>query len=337
VTQPDGTRSGFQGRVSEAAWAAGLILAVAIGVSLRLIWPEDIVFERKIWPPSVLPPFMIALMASWWYRSLPLPAFVWGALGAAIGQVHIAAWFLTLALVLWTLFHDRRSTHWPAWLLGNVAAGWPAIAWILDVLQHGGSSAMKLRFFPLFHYFIRWVTQPFGLGVEYVLGAEEMRSYMAGPRIAGMQTYLMGLVQVVLVLLLLAVAIDVVSRLRHSTWPSAQDVLIGRDSEGVLLRAVFWGYGGLLTLITLFGPDSHRHYLIVVAPLMALWLARLAFWCDWSRLGGPRAILTALCIAQGAASVGLLGYIHVKQTIAGEYGPTWQSQQTGPTRRLTNP
>jgi hypothetical protein len=295
--------------------------------------PLAIIFERKIWPPCVLTPFTVALMASWWYRHRPLSAFAWGALGAAIGQVYTPAWLLTLALVLWTLLYDRRSVHWPAWLLGNFAAGWPAIPWVLDVFQHGGDAALKLRLFPLIHYFTRWVTQPFGLGIEYLLGAQDMRSYLAGPLIAGNQTYLMGLVSVVLALMLLAVAINVARRLRHGTRPSARDILIGHDNEGVLLRAAFWGYGGLLTLVTWLGPDSHRHYLIVVVPLMALWVARTVFWCDWNRLGGPRAILTAMCIAQGAASLGLLYYIHVKQTIAGEYGPTWRWQQNEPIRR----
>ena len=292
--------------------------------------------ERKIWPTSLLPAFLIAMVACWWHLGRALPAFGWGLLGALIGQLNVGAWFLTLALLLWTLMHDRRSIHWRGWLLGNAVAGLLALPWMVEILQQSGQAPLKLRLI-LLHHFGRWITQPFGLGIEYTLGAADMRGFLTSPWIAGwiagQPTYLMGLVHGLLYLLILAVAVGVVLRARRTAWPSARDVFVGRDDEGVLLRAAFWGYCGFLSLLTLFGPGSHRHYLIVVAPLMALWAARLVFWSDWDWLGRrPRAILAALCLLQGAASAGLLCYIHDKQVISGEYGPTWQSQQVDPSQ-----
>lgn len=313
-------------------------LAIPAGDRERWYWaaalwalnPLAVVFERKIWPPSVTTPFMVALIAAWWHRRRALPAFAWGVLGAAIGQVHTGAWLLSLALVIWTLVHDRRSVNWVAWLSGSLAAAWPAIPWAVHLahlaLHDAGGMALQWRL-PLLHFFIRWITQPFGLGLEYVMGPQDLRAFLSGPLIAGRPSFLMGLAALVSLLLFLAVAIASIRRVRSALGQPARDLLIGADREGVLLRAVFWGYGGLLTLVTPFGVDSHRHYLIVVAPLMALWLARVVLRGEWARFGGPRAVLAALCLAQAATSAGLLHYIHVTQRISGEYGPTWRSQQ----------
>ena len=48
------------------------------------------------------------------------------------------------------------------------------------------------------------------------------------------------------------------------------------------MRSTLIGYGVLLTLLTIRGADLHRHYLIIDAPIMALWVARLALLADRS-------------------------------------------------------
>jgi hypothetical protein len=96
----------------------------------------------------------------------------------------------------------------------------------------------------------------------------------------------------------------------------------------VLIAAAFWGYGGLLTLITLGGAGSYRHYMIVVTPILALWTAMAVLWTDrgWRhRLARP--ILAVICGLAAAVSLGLLAYIDGKGVIDGEFGPSWQAQQ----------
>ena len=111
-------------------------------------------------------------------------------------------------------------------------------------------------------------------------------------------------------------------------WPGARQALIGNDAETVLINAFLWGYGGLLTLITLIGAGSYRHYLIVAAPVMALWCVRIVGFHEQNRMWSwSRLILASLCIAEAVISAGLLDYIHRTQIIHGEYGPTWRSQQ----------
>ena len=107
-------------------------------------------------------------------------------------------------------------------------------------------------------------------------------------------------------------------------------VFVGKDPETTLIAATFWGYGGILTLLTIAGANAERHYLVAVAPLMALWAAAAVFYGD--RTPAPRrarAILIALCVGQAALSAGLLGYIHQTGIILDEYGATWYSQQPG--------
>jgi hypothetical protein len=59
---------------------------------------------------------------------------------------------------------------------------------------------------------------------------------------------------------------------------------------------------------------------------MALWCARLILGAEPARRA--RALIAALCLAQAVATAGVLNYIHRTQIIRGEYGPTWQWQQS---------
>ena len=345
-----------------AAGIIGLIVFArfAIPVARREIWywaaalwalnPVAIILERKIWPPSVLPAFAVLLIACWWYRHRSFQAFAWGALGAAMGQVHASAWFLALMLLVWTLLYDRHSPKWLAWFAGNVVSALFALPWLVETLHRQGQPAWNMHAVLKFFYYAHYELQPFGFYIDYTLGPHEMSAFLGGPEIAGYQTHLMAVLQGVMALLVFAVGILVVRRLRKTTWPkitwqeinwpkinwqeislqeiswpSWRDVFVGRDNETLLMLAVFWGYYGLLTLIIVFGAGPYVHYMIVTTPVMTLWLAHWTFSPDIARLS--RAILVAICITLASAGAGLLGYIHVKQVIAGEYGPTWRSQQ----------
>jgi hypothetical protein len=105
-------------------------------------------------------------------------------------------------------------------------------------------------------------------------------------------------------------------------------VFLGRSPETVLICASLWGYGGLLTLVTLAGAGSYRHYMIVATPIMALWTAMAVRWTDggWRR-GWARPILGLVCVFGAVMSFSLLSYINAKGVIQGEFGPSWQAQQ----------
>lgn len=287
------------------AFIAFAWLAVPREARERWLWagalwavnPLAIIFERKIWPPSVFPLASVALIACWWYRRHLAASLLCGLLCALMAQVHLGVVFLAAALFAWTWLYDGASFRWGAWLVGGALGSLPALPWLLATIQRSTDLALSWRF-PLPHFFIRWVLQPFGFGAEYTLGRHHFLDYLSSPWIAGWPTYAMALAYAVLAALFLVVVLRAIRTFIAARWPGARAVLIGDTPEAVLVNAALWGYGGLLTLITLIGPRSHRHYLIVVVPVMALWCVRLV-WAGERSGGrvGARPILAALCLA----------------------------------------
>jgi hypothetical protein len=291
--------------------------------------PVAVIYERKIWPPSVLPLLTVGFLWAWWNRRTAVAAFAWGLLGALMAQIHLGVAFLALALAAWTWIHDGKGFRWLSWLAGSAAGAIPAIPWLLEMLGHGSGAAMHLRA-PVAQFFLRWFTQPFGFGVDFTLGRTDMPDFLAGPTLAGHPTWAMAAAHVVLALLLLAVVVMAARRARTGGPPTARQLFLGDTPETVLITAALWGYGAALLLVSLAGSNSPRHYMIVIAPVMALWAAMAVLYGDRTpRRRAARAILVAICLCQAALSAGLLSYIDHKGVIHGEYGPTWRAQQPG--------
>jgi hypothetical protein len=220
------------------------------------------------------------------------------------------------------LFYDRGAVPWKSWLAG-------ASPWLFAVLGHSGAIGSKFRI-PNAHFYLWWVTQPFGFGIDYTLGRGPMLDYLKSPLLAGHPTYLMAFVHLVLASLLVVIAVQAIRTTRASGWPAARAGLLGASPEALLITATVLGYGGSLTLLTVFGAGVHRHYLIVVAPVLALWGALAVLYGNPTpRRARAHAILLALCIGQATVSAGLLSYIHRTALIKAAYGATWRSQQSG--------
>jgi hypothetical protein len=297
--------------------------------ALWAVNPLAVIFERKIWLPSVLPLATIAFIAAWWFRRNAGSAFAWGLVGALMAQVHLGVGFLAVAVAVWTLCYDRDAFPWPGWLAGSVIGVLPAMPWLFEMLRCGGRAGVNWRG-PIPGFFLRWITQPFGFGIEYTLGPRHMLEYLGGPVITGRPTYLMALIHLILAALLLVILIQAIRAVRFSDWSTMHVVFLGERSETVLITATLWGYGGVLTLLTIAGVGSNRHYLIVATPVMALWTALAVFYGDQTPdRRRARALLVALCVGQAALSIGLIDYIHHRAVIMGEYGATWQAQQPG--------
>jgi len=291
--------------------------------------PVAVIYERKVWPQCVLPIASVAFIAAWHFRRAAGAAFVWGLLGPLMAQVHMGAACLALAVAAWTLVQDRNAFPWKGWLAGSVVGALPALPWLFEVLsQHGGTSLGLSA--PNFSFYLRWPTQPFGAGIEHMLGRAAMLDYLSGALLTGRPTYLMALVYAVLIGATLVILVRAIRVIRADGWPAARGVFFGSSPETLLITATFWGYGGLLTLLTLFGAGSRRHCLIVVAPIMALWAVLTVMYGD--RKPGhsrARALLVVLCLGQAVLSAGLLSYIHRTAIIKGSYGATWRAQQPG--------
>ena len=294
------------------------------GAALWAVNPVAIIIERKIWPPSLLPLASVALIWAWWYRRNWLAAFAWGALGALMAQIHMGVALLAVALAAWTLIHDRRTFPWRGWLAGSLVGALPAIPWLLQLLGHGSGARIHLTA-PSVSFYMRWFAQFFGYGAQYTLGGKAFGDYLAGPQLDGLASHALLALQVVLVLAALLVLVRVGRMVLGRGRMPLRTLLLGDSAETVLTTAAFWGYGGLLTVITFFGAGSYRHYMIVITPIMALWTAMAVIWaCRRARWGGARTVLATLVVCQALMSVGLLAYIHQRGVIPGEFGASWR-------------
>jgi hypothetical protein len=299
-----------------------------------MLWaanPAAVIFERKIWPPSVLPLLTVCLIAAWWYRRSWTGSFLMAAAAAVMGQIHPVAALLPAALLLWGLAEDRCSVRWSGILLGAALGILPALPWIVRQFQ-GGGIRFGWRTLPLLDFYRRWFLQPVGFSAHYTLGTAQVANFVRMPIVGGVPTYALGLVHGVLGVAIIGLFARALNGLRERSW-SSRFVVFGDDRAGRLVRATFWGYGGLLSLLTLAGAGAERHYMVAIAPIMALWVAQLAALPpDGPNRRSPRvprALLALSCAAQLLVSAALLEYIHRVQVIGGAYGATWAAQQNG--------
>ncbi|HUO13180.1 MAG TPA: hypothetical protein VMU37_10545 [Caulobacteraceae bacterium] len=304
-------------------WRAAWLWAAA----LWAVNPVAVILERKIWNPSLLPLPVVLLIFAWLQRKRWWAAFGWGLLGSLIVQIHIAGVFLVASLAAWTWAREPRAFPWLGWVAGSLVGAASAVPW-LEQLTHFhhfvGRKGLKP---PYPGFYLRFFTQPFGFGSDYSLSRKTFMDFAAWPRIQGGATWLVGLAHVALA----AIAATALIRGARAFWAgvgfSWRSLVLGRDEADTLICAVFWGYGGILTLITIGSAGSERHYLELVAPVMALWCARLVLSSGgaWARL-----LLPSLCALQLAVSASLLVYIDQRQLIPGDYGTIWRAQTASP-------
>ncbi|HVS35543.1 MAG TPA: hypothetical protein VMS17_08175 [Gemmataceae bacterium] len=299
--------------------------------ALAAVNPITVLLHRKIWNPSVLPLLTVVLLAGWLRRDRRLGAFVWGLIGPCMGQIHAAGFFFAAGFALWAALFDRRRVAWRAWLIGSCLGALPILPWLWQLASappthapyHGDSWVHLLEF----KFWVRWISQALGFGVDYNIGSEQFGDLLRGPYVLGRPTYLVGALHAVV----LAVAVGFLARGAVLLWRQ-RDLWRGRWTGGAgpsdfTLNAAWWGFGLLQTLCCF---PTHRHYLIILFPLQFLWLTRLAL-----RRRNPeaaprpagRAALAVLWGAQLLITVSLLQYIHAHPRTGGEYGPTYASQQ----------
>ncbi len=290
-------------------WAAALVA----------VNPLAVLFHRKLWPPCVLPLLTLVMLWGWWYRQRRVPAFVWGLIGACLGQIHMAGFFFAGGFAAWALWHDRRGVAWKPWLAGSLVGALPLIPWAHHLLTH--PSARPVNPHRWVHalegkFWVRWFTESFGFGIDYTLGPANFREFLSWPRIGGQPTWLVAAAHAVIA----AAALVLLGRAAASLWRERgrlADRWVGRSSPTAFTQnAALWGFGLLLTLSCC---SIHRHYMIVLFPLECLWVARLAL--------PRRGLLAALWTAQLLISASFLSYVHTKQHIGAEYGTAYRAQQ----------
>ena len=192
--------------------------------ALWAVNPIAIIFERKIWPPSTLPIFIVVMLAAWWHRRSWLGSFLFALVTVLGGQIHPTCAFLGLSLFVWTIADDRHAFRVGGLIPGAVIGFLPTITWLASSASVG-SGLVKLRL-PLPYFYGRWFTTPFGYGPDHALGPVEFPRFLGWPEIGGGHTWLV-----------LAVYLAIVAVALALTVPAAWRYVRAREFS---LRWIFW-------------------------------------------------------------------------------------------------
>jgi hypothetical protein len=298
------------------------------GIALAAVNPSVLWLHRKIWAQATLAPFSVLFLIGWWNRQRHWGAFLWGLVGACLGQIHMSGFFYAGGFVLWTALWARKNVYWGSWLAGSCVGALPLLPWIHYVL-HAPSQEMpvhnwlNLLSFPFWWF---WICEPLGEGVTEPL-LRHSWEFLTYPVVAGQPTYLVGLLSVLAV----GTGVLILGRAAHAAWQARRSWRVwwtGQPSQTELaVGAALWGFGLLLTAT---GCLMHRYYLLVAFPLQFVWLARLAltpFGGDPQCRKPARILLLSMCVAQFLVSAGFLEYIHVNDgAVHGFYGRAYRAQ-----------
>jgi hypothetical protein len=299
-------------------------------VALAAVNPIHVLLHRKIWPPSIMPVFIVVFLFAWWYRRRKAGAFLWGLVGALIGNVHPAGMFLAAGFAAWAWLWDRAAVRWWYWLAGSAAGAAALVPWLIYAVRESAAGRVANRSVVealrgLF--FIRWFAQPFALEARPYLG-KDFPDLLRYPLVAGRPTFLIGMCY----LLLIALAVTVLIRAGRWLWQQRgrwAHLWRGAGSPTAFtVGAALWGFGIVFTLTLL--PIRH-YYMALAFPFVFVWFARLILASQLTArtVFSGRAVLLSLCLIHLAITAGHLGYIHEnrRRPIGGEYGIPYAAQR----------
>jgi hypothetical protein len=297
-------------------------------LGLAAVNPMAIQLQRKIWAQSVLPLLSVMTLVGWWNRARAWGAFLWGCVGAVLGQIHMSGLFFFGGFTIWAALFDRAGVRWRAWGAGALLGLLPIVPWLLYVLGgpgEGGGLNWKELF--RFRFWGHWSGEATAFHIGRSLGMRAFQDFLRQPVVGGQATWIVGVVHLALfaaVALVLAIGCRELLR-RRGEWRA---LWIGRGSETAFTQnAALWGFGILLTLAMV---GVARHYLLVAFPLHILWFVRAAL----SRPVIGRRTLLVVGAMQLVVSIAFLTYVHVYGGAPeGDYGVAFSRQLSPPNTR----
>ena len=283
-------------------------------IALQSVSPIPIILSRKIWAQCVVLPFVIIAIVGHRYRHQKWGASVWGFFGGLMGQIHLAGFFLQLALFLKTIWQEisekKKVSDWSYWIGGTVFAVIPCLPWIkeLFLFKNPNTKPWLATFnIRIFKYFL---TTPWGLEIPYVFNSHFLL-FLREPVLQGRPTYLSGLlyggVGVFALVFILKKILSFKKNLSESTTSSF-------PLYSYYFGICFWLYGIVLSLS---GLSVYVHYLILVFPILFAWIAK-----PW--LKNPK-LLVLLALLQLSLSILVMWVVH-RDGGAMNYGDTFSTQ-----------
>ncbi len=293
------------------------------GLAIISVNPLAIFFSRSIWSQNLLLPFTLPIFITHRLRYRLLGAFSWGLVGALVGQLHMSGFFFQFALVLWTLWCDRRQLKqqaktWMTFLVGSVVGLLPMIPWVqylMSELSSGaGVSDGSKTFFP--EFYLQWVMSSLGINLEYEMGPVFWSRFVPEPLVGGLPSYGVALAHGVLVLCFVYIGLRYLFSKRFRRFIHGEKGEF--DNTNFYWRVGALGMGPLFSLMFLRAPI---YYLNSLFPFIHIWVAYLY-------RHRPR-FLVATVLAQLFISINLLTFIHTSNGIpdAPRYGDSFLMQE----------
>jgi hypothetical protein len=245
------------------------------GAALLAVNPPLLLLTRKIWAQSLLPVFVVAICVLWCERARhPLLRFLLVLLAVLIGQIHMSGFFLGAVIVLLELREAWKGrASWAAVLAGISVGVAPMLPWLLALVSPEGGTrlgqAVGMTGFPEALKFRFWsYLVGFGSGLDTApdLG-EHALGFLARPSVLLPQ--LLGLA--LLATLLFAALRRLCASPRPRFGGFARFDASAPDVQLLWIALVFCA-----VLMTVSNVRIHRHYLLVVTPMIGFAWARLA-------------------------------------------------------------
>jgi hypothetical protein len=320
------------------------------GLALQAVSPYCVRLSRKIWPPSILTPFLLLLWISHQYRQVRWGAFTWGLVGALIGQVHLSGWFVAAGLVVGTLVAEctrrlPRSRYWHWWLFGtflglSIAVPWARALPSSTVASTAGPAGRTVTGRLLGCLYGLAASASSALPFQTLGLGHDSQEFQVGPHIGDFGTHVTELLGMFVVLAFVArivarligaivapglawarrmITQGVGGRGDGDKFPSATDKIPG-DSECALTRFYLWSTIALPGVIFMLAVDVYfYHYFFVFYPFLFVFGAMCML--PWRRA------LLGIVVAQALLSCAYLSFIHQKGgTNRGEYGVNYTRQ-----------
>jgi hypothetical protein len=292
------------------------------GLALASSNPYLILMQRKIWAQSIMPIFLFAYFFGWWRRDRAWSgAFVWGIFGALLGQVHMAGFFLALAIAAGTFLvpEQRARARWAPWVAGTVVGAAPLVPWLVHAASfRPDSTAFDWQRIFQFEFLGKWTSEPSAVTLADSLGGD-FGAFLRSPVVGGEATYLVAALHVALLGICAAVALQLAAH----WWRRRRDLaglLFARGTDtDLVLTSTLLGAGGAMTVL---GLTVWRHHLLAMYPLPYVWGARAAL-----RARGGQTLLEALVLLSFAVAIAVLGFVHVHGgAVHGDYGRAYSAQ-----------
>ncbi|MFZ4401029.1 MAG: hypothetical protein ACOYO1_13410 [Bacteroidales bacterium] len=291
------------------------------GIALAAVSPMAILFSRKLWAQDILPMLTFLIILGHQYRHKPWGAFIWGFIGAIVGQIHMSGFFFAFGLFAFTAGYDYKNklkSNWIFWILGSAIGAIGLIPWILYFVHHTGDSTLSILHIFQFNFFIYWFIDPTGLNITYTL-RESIYQYISYPWVNGINTYLVALIHIGLVVIAGFVIIGIVKLTKKTYFLFRNHKLIKeiieiKESNTFYLLAILLGLGIVMTLSCIW---IQPHYLIIAFPFPYIFVMRMLY-------PNFRLMMAAL-ILQLLLSITFLGFIHQTQgTTNSDYCKTYE-------------